>query len=227
MSSLLGLNGLQELFQGEFGRLAELDNLPLLRADSGSTSGMRAAISSGRETTPWTSAYSRSPDRSPSPKISNGAPKSTTCMYAWETNAAEANTGNSILLTEGISRTHPLVITPSHCRALRTAACTSPTVEAPLAVETRSWKTAMRGTGSRPIVSHQSVRSTYALPDIGGSADRTRQVAAYPSRRGAPPVTHCRPGRVNPSLRNRTLKCSIALAIVQVSNCRTASRMVR
>src|SRR5674476_1509484 len=60
---------------------------------------------------------------------------------------------------------------------------------------------------------------------MGGSADRTVQVAAYPRMRGAPPVTHCRPGRVNPSLRNRTLKCSMALAIVQVSNWRMASKI--
>src|ERR1017187_3729293 len=37
---------------------------------SDATSGMRAAISCGMETTPWTSAYSRSPDRTGSPKIS-------------------------------------------------------------------------------------------------------------------------------------------------------------
>src|SRR5450759_4580550 len=124
-----------------------------------------------------------------------------------------------------MSRTEPLVITPSQRKALRIAACTSPMVEAPLAAASRSWKTAMRGTGSSPIVSHQSVRSTYALPDIGGSADRTRQVAAYPRMRGEPPVTHCKPGRVNPSLRSRTRKCSMALAIVQVSNCRMASKI--
>src|ERR1035441_7748850 len=35
MASLLGLNSLQQLFQGEFGRLAQVDNLPLFRTDSG------------------------------------------------------------------------------------------------------------------------------------------------------------------------------------------------
>src|ERR1035441_10282635 len=35
MYSLLGLNGLQQLFEGEFGRLAQVDNLALFRADFG------------------------------------------------------------------------------------------------------------------------------------------------------------------------------------------------
>src|ERR1035438_2362532 len=59
----------------------------------------------------------------------------------------------------------------------------------------------------------------------GGDGDLRR--GEVEGMRGDPPVTHCRPGRANPSLRKRTLKCSMALAMVQVSNCRMASKVER
>jgi hypothetical protein len=54
---------------------------------------------------------------------------------------------------------------------------------------------------------------------MGGSDERTLLVDAYPKRRALSLVTQRKPGRVNPSFRSRTPNCSIAFAIVHVSNC--------
>src|SRR5581483_5428628 len=82
--------------------------------------------------------------------------------------------------------------------------------------------TATFGRGNCSADAHQSVRSRYGAPVTEGFEKRTLLVAAYPNSRLSD-VMHLRPGRVNPSFRRRTRKCSIAFATVQVSNCLMAS----
>src|ERR1017187_8682563 len=159
MYSLLGLNGLQQLFEGEFGRLAQVDNLALFRADFGCHFGdTRGNIERNRDDSvdirvQQVSGSNRNPN-----DLDRGSEIDNVHVCVGNGHSRSEHR-KPILLTPGISRTDPLVTIPSHCRALRTAACTSPMVEAPLIGASRSWKMAMRGTGSSPMVSHQSVRS--------------------------------------------------------------------
>ena len=161
------------------------------------TAGIRAAISRGIETTPWQSAYSKSPARTARPKISTGSPNSTMCMYAWETETAEANIGNCIRLTPGMSRTAPLVMTPSQWNAFRMAACTSPTVDAPASrgVQVLDDGDSRNGEDSRWL-SHQSVRSDVGVAGHGriGRADPAGRGVAEQAGRSARHATQTRGG---------------------------------
>src|SRR6516164_11850079 len=67
------------------------------------------------------------------------------------------------------------------------------------------------------ICFHQSVLSIYRLPTMGGSADRTLQVAAYPTMGGRHLNRHRKPEVAKPSLRSLTPKASMASEITHVS----------
>src|SRR5208337_5249795 len=116
----------------------------------------------------------------------------------------------------GSSRAAPFVTAPTQPSAFKMLTCTQPRKAPVPGCSSMSCITTTRGDGILVMCFHKSVRSTYQLPTMGGSADRTLQVAAYPTRGGKLLKRQRKPAVENPSFRNLTPKDSMASDITHV-----------
>ena len=192
---------------------------------SDAISGMRAAISSGIETTPWTSAYSRSPERiAKSEDLDRGSEIDDVHVGVGDGdgrsehrelhpadpgNVADRAIGDHAFAVEGLQNRRVHLANgrgaAGGCIQILEDGNPGHGQEADRLPPIRAIDVG--------VARHRRVRGSH--PAGGRVAEKARRA----------PVTHRRPGRVKPSLRSRTPKCSIALAIVQVSNCRMPSKV--
>ena len=108
-------------------------------------------------------------------------------------------------------------------KALRIAACISPTNAPRPDFSSMSSSTKIRGAGVSRMRVQRSPRSRKKAPATGGSPLLRRPVTAYPTKGGASANMHQPLPLVNPVLRVLTVNFSMAFAIMQVSNWRRAS----